>query len=74
MEPDDSLQAQQARLTEMLRPYQREVNRQQGIADFVNRCLAAPVGMIFSALRAVEQSHGQRGRGRTWLGKRQRGL
>jgi hypothetical protein len=39
MELDDVLQAQQARLTEMLRPYQREVNRRQGIADFVNRCL-----------------------------------
>jgi hypothetical protein len=39
MEPEDFLQAQQARLTEMLRPYQREVNRRQGIADFVNRCL-----------------------------------
>ena len=39
MEPEDFLQAQQARLTDMLRPYQREVNRRQGIADFVNRCL-----------------------------------
>ena len=39
MEPEDFLQAQQARLTEMLRPYQREVNRRQGIADFINRCL-----------------------------------
>lgn len=39
MEPEDFLPAQQARLTEMLRPYQREVNRRQGIADFVNRCL-----------------------------------
>jgi hypothetical protein len=39
MEPENFLQAQQARLTEMLRPYQREVNRRQGIADFVNRCL-----------------------------------
>jgi hypothetical protein len=39
MEPEDVLRAQQARLTEMLRPYQREVNRRQGIADFVNRCL-----------------------------------
>ena len=39
MEPEEFLQAQQARLTDMLRPYQREVNRQQGIADFVNRCL-----------------------------------
>jgi hypothetical protein len=39
MEPEDFLPAQQARLTELLRPYQREVNRRQGIADFVNRCL-----------------------------------
>jgi hypothetical protein len=39
MEPEDFLQAQQARLTDMLRLYQREVNRRQGIADFVNRCL-----------------------------------
>jgi hypothetical protein len=39
VEPEDFLQAQQARLTDMLRPYQREVNRRQGIADFVNRCL-----------------------------------
>jgi hypothetical protein len=39
MEPEDFLQAQQARLTDVLRPYQREVNRRQGIADFVNRCL-----------------------------------
>ena len=39
MEPEDFLQAQQARLTDLLRPYQREVNRRQGIADFVNRCL-----------------------------------
>jgi hypothetical protein len=39
MEHEDVLQAQQARLTDMLRPYQREVNRRQGIADFVNRCI-----------------------------------
>jgi hypothetical protein len=39
MEPEDFLQAQQARLTDMLRPYQREVNRRQRVADFVNRCL-----------------------------------
>jgi len=39
MEPADFLQEQQARLTDMLRPYQREVNRRQGIADFVNRCI-----------------------------------
>jgi hypothetical protein len=39
MEPEDFLHTQQARLTDMLRPYQREVNRRQGLADFVNRCL-----------------------------------
>jgi hypothetical protein len=39
MEPEVFLQAQQARLTDMLRPYQREVNRRQGVADFVNRCI-----------------------------------
>jgi hypothetical protein len=39
MENADFLQAQQVRLTDMLRPYQREVNRRQGIADFVNRCI-----------------------------------
>jgi hypothetical protein len=39
MEPEDFLQTQQARLTDMLRPYQREVNRRQGVADFVNRCI-----------------------------------
>jgi hypothetical protein len=39
MQPEDFLQVQQARLTEMLRPYQREVNRRQGIATFINRCL-----------------------------------
>jgi hypothetical protein len=39
METEDFLQAQQARLTDVLRPYQREVHRRQGIADFVNRCL-----------------------------------
>jgi hypothetical protein len=39
MEHEDFLQEQQAKLTDMLRPYQREVNRRQGIADFVNRCI-----------------------------------
>jgi hypothetical protein len=39
MEPEDFLQAEQARLTDMLRPYQREVNRRQRVADFVNRCI-----------------------------------
>jgi hypothetical protein len=39
MEHEDFLQEQQARLTDMLRPYQREVNRRQGLAAFVNRCI-----------------------------------
>ena len=39
MEQDTVLQTQQVRLTELLRPYQREVNRRQGIANFVNSCI-----------------------------------
>ena len=39
MENDAFLQEQQARLTDMLRPYQREVNRRQRLADFINQCL-----------------------------------
>ncbi len=39
MENEEFLQAQQVRLTDMLRPYQREVNRQQRVADFVNKCI-----------------------------------
>jgi hypothetical protein len=39
MENEEFLQAQQAQLTDMTRPYQREVNRRQRIADFVNRCI-----------------------------------
>jgi hypothetical protein len=33
------LQEQQARLNDSLRPYQREINRRQRIADFVNQCI-----------------------------------
>jgi hypothetical protein len=36
---EEFLQSQQTELNEMLRPYQREVNRQQRLADFVNRCI-----------------------------------
>jgi hypothetical protein len=36
---EEFLQTQQTELNEMLRPYQREVNRQQRLADFVNRCI-----------------------------------
>ncbi len=39
MDNEEFLQAQQVRLTDMLRPYQREVNRQQRVADFVNKCI-----------------------------------
>jgi hypothetical protein len=39
MENEEFLQAQQAQLNDMLRPYQREVNRRQRLADFVNRCI-----------------------------------
>src|SRR5687768_54497 len=39
MEQDNFLQEQQARLTEMLRPYQRELTRRQRLADFVNACI-----------------------------------
>jgi hypothetical protein len=39
VENEAFLQEQQARLTDMLRPYQREVNRRQRLADFVNQCL-----------------------------------
>jgi hypothetical protein len=39
MDNDAFLQEQQTQLAEMLRPYQREVNRRQRIADFVNRCM-----------------------------------
>jgi hypothetical protein len=39
VENDAFLQEQQARLTAMLRPYQREVNRRQRLADFINQCL-----------------------------------
>jgi hypothetical protein len=39
MENEEFLQAQQVRLTDMLRPYQREVNRQQRVADFVSKCI-----------------------------------
>ena len=39
MDNEEFLQTQQTELNEMLRPYQREVNRQQRLADFVNRCI-----------------------------------
>jgi len=39
MEQDSFLQEQQTRLTEMLRPYQRELTRRQRLADFLNACI-----------------------------------
>ena len=39
MDNEEFLQSQQTELNEMLRPYQREVNRRQRLADFVNRCI-----------------------------------
>ena len=39
MEQDSFLQEQQTRLTELLRPYQRELTRRQRLADFLNACI-----------------------------------
>ncbi len=39
MEPEGALPVEQTRLAEMLRPYQRDVNRRQRIADFVAACI-----------------------------------
>lgn len=39
MDNEGFLQEQQTRLADMLRPYQREVNRRQRLADFVTRCI-----------------------------------
>jgi hypothetical protein len=39
MEHAGFAQEQQDRLTDLLRPYQREVNRRQRVVDFVNKCL-----------------------------------
>ena len=39
MEPEGALPVEQTRLAEMLRPYQRDVNRRQRIADFVAGCI-----------------------------------
>ena len=39
MEQQTFLQDQQARLTDLLRPYQRELNRRQRLVDFVNACI-----------------------------------
>lgn len=39
MEPEGTLPVEQTKLTDMLRPYQRDVNRRQRIADFVAACI-----------------------------------
>jgi hypothetical protein len=39
MENETFLQEQQARLNELVRPYQRETNRRLRVADFVNKCM-----------------------------------
>ncbi len=39
MENEAFLQQQQARLNDLIRPYQREVNRRQRLADFINKCI-----------------------------------
>jgi hypothetical protein len=39
VEPEGALQTEQTRLAEMLRPYQRDLNRRQRIADFVTSCM-----------------------------------
>jgi hypothetical protein len=57
MEHEGFLQEQQARLADLLRPYQREVNRRQGLADFVNRCLHSASRDDFFQL--YEQLHGR---------------
>jgi hypothetical protein len=39
MENEAFLQEQRDRLNEFVRPYQREINRRQRLADFVNQCM-----------------------------------
>lgn len=58
MEPQDFLREQQDRLTEMLRPYQREVNRRQGIANFVNTCIRSAGRDDFFQLYELLHSRG----------------
>ena len=56
MEQDNFLQAQQSRLTEMLRPYQRELTRRQRLADFVNACIRSVGRDDFFTLYELLQS------------------
>ena len=56
MEQDSFLQEQQTRLTEMLRPYQRELTRRQRLADFVNACIRSVGRDDFFTLYELLQS------------------
>ena len=56
MEQDRFLQEQQARLTDMLRPYQRELTRRQHLADFVNACIRSVGRDDFFTLYELLQS------------------
>ena len=56
MEQDSFLQEQQTRLTELLRPYQRELTRRQRLADFVNSCIRSVGRDDFFTLYELLQS------------------
>jgi hypothetical protein len=56
MEQDGFLQEQQTRLTELLRPYQRELTRRQRLADFVNACIRSVGRDDFFTLYELLQS------------------
>jgi hypothetical protein len=56
MEQDHFLQEQQTRLTDMLRPYQRELTRRQRLADFVNACIRSVSRDDFFTLYELLQS------------------
>src|SRR5262249_50260104 len=56
MEQDHFLQEQQTRLTDMLRPYQRELTRRQRLADFVNTCIRSVGHDDFFTLYELLQS------------------
>ena len=56
MEQDTLLQEQQARLAEMLRPYQRELTRRKRLADFINACMRSAGRDDFFTLYELLQS------------------
>ena len=58
MENEAFLQAQQTQMTDILRPYQREVNRRQRLAEFVNRCIRAAGRDDFFQLYELLHSRG----------------